>query len=479
MSKNNSFVSNIITVMLANIISLLGSIATGFLLPKLLGLEDYGFFKIFSLYLTYTGILHLGFPDGFLLKNSGVYYADLNKENMRVILHFFIIFQLIVSLIIIGGSYFYNGNYKYIVIFLGLCTFSINIITFFQFVSQASMRFDEFSGVKIVTSTINLVIVIGLYAVQRVLGKMIGYQLYLTLYTITNWCILLYYLWQYRACLLGKKSSLASVKSQILEYFKSGIFLTISYQVLQLVLNIDRQFVAVLFSTSEYAVYSFAYSLISMVTTVISAISLVLFPTLKRIKRETAIAFFSTGIWGVESLVMLCLGGYFPLAKVIQIFLPQYIRSLFYLQILFPGLIFSSCITIVIFTYYKILEYNKIFFTVGIGALILSFLLNLFAWKIYGRPEAISFASVVTLLGWYIVTVFYLKKKRGILYVKNFVFMLCISISFYLIVFNIESLVNGFLIYESAFILITIVFYTNDIRKFIYTSLKKEEVRGE
>lgn len=148
--------------MLANMISLLGGIAGGFLLPKLFSLEDYGFFKIFSLYLTYTGILHMGFPDGFLLKNSGVSYVNLEKANMRTISHFFIVFQLIVSFIIIVGSFFAEGEYGYIFFSLGLCTFSINIITFFQFVSQASMRFNEFSRVKIATSLMNFGIVVGL-----------------------------------------------------------------------------------------------------------------------------------------------------------------------------------------------------------------------------------------------------------------------------------------------------------------------------
>lgn len=475
MSKRKGLIKNIITVMLANMISLLGSIAGGFLLPKLFSLEDYGFFKIFSLYLTYTGILHLGFPDGFLLKNSGVSYADLKKEDMRAISHFFILFQLIVSFIIIVGAFFVEGEYRYILTPLGLCTFSINIITFFQFVSQASMRFHEFSGVKVVTSFINFGIVTGLYIAQSISGRIVGYRLYLLLYTLTNWSILLYYFWQYRECLWGKKSSFVSVLSQIWEYFKSGIFLTISYQVLQLVLNLDRQFVAVLFSTSEYAVYSFAYSLISMVTTVISAVSLVLFPTLKRIKRETAITFLPMGIWGVESLVMLCLGGYFPLAKVIESFLPKYIYSLSYLQILFPGLIFSSCITIIIFTYYKILDYNLSFFIMGIGALMLSFLFNLFAWKIYDTAEAISYASILTLLIWYIVTMCFLKHKYNVRYGKNLIYMLCVCVSFYIVVLKTDNLLYGFFIYEAAFAVMTIIFKTKEIQSLTYKSREKRD----
>ena len=97
-TKPKVILKYIITVMFANIVSLAGSIATGFLLPKLFSLDDYGYFKIFSLYLTYTGILHFGFPDGFLLKNSGISYENLEKKDLRTISLFFIFPHILISL---------------------------------------------------------------------------------------------------------------------------------------------------------------------------------------------------------------------------------------------------------------------------------------------------------------------------------------------------------------------------------------------
>ena len=460
--------------MFANIVSLAGSIATGFLLPKLFSLDDYGYFKIFSLYLTYTGILHFGFPDGFLLKNSGISYENLEKKDLRTISLFFIFFQLFISLIIMIAATGAKGEYRYIFTILGLSTFSVNAITFFQFISQASMRFNEFSRVKIATSLMNLGIVAVLYVARNLSDKIYGYRFYLILYTFVNWCILLYYIWKYRECFIGEKSPWKLTKGQVFEYFKAGIFLTISYQILQIVLNLDRQFVSVLFNTSEYAIYSFAYSLISMVTTVISAISLVLFPALKSIEKKTAIAFFPMGLLGVEGLVMLCLGGYFPLAKIIEIFLPKYLHSLSYLQILFPSLIFSSCITLIIFTYYKILDYNSQFFIIGMGILVVSFLLNLLFYIIYKTPEAISFASIITLTIWFIITMSFLKKHQRIVYGKNLIYIICISICFYAIVYHVENLVVGFVLYEIGFVFLLTVFYGKDVRRLLKEGLRFE-----
>ena len=74
MKDKKKFIKNIISVMIANIISLLGSITSGFLLPKIFNIEEYGYYKIFTLYMSYAGLLHFGFLDGMLLKISGMKY---------------------------------------------------------------------------------------------------------------------------------------------------------------------------------------------------------------------------------------------------------------------------------------------------------------------------------------------------------------------------------------------------------------------
>lgn len=54
-----------------------------------------------------------------------------------------------------------------------------------------------------------------------------------------------------------------------------------------LILTLDRQFVNVLFDNATYAVYAFAYNMLSLVTVATSAISTVLYPTLKRVDLES------------------------------------------------------------------------------------------------------------------------------------------------------------------------------------------------
>lgn len=57
-------IKNITMVLCSNMINMLVSVAIGFILPKYLTLESYGYYKLFQFYINYAGLLHLGYADG-------------------------------------------------------------------------------------------------------------------------------------------------------------------------------------------------------------------------------------------------------------------------------------------------------------------------------------------------------------------------------------------------------------------------------
>lgn len=58
-------------VLCSNMINMLVSVAIGFILPKYLTLESYGYYKLFQFYINYAGLLHLGYADGIFLRYGG------------------------------------------------------------------------------------------------------------------------------------------------------------------------------------------------------------------------------------------------------------------------------------------------------------------------------------------------------------------------------------------------------------------------
>lgn len=55
---------------MSNLVSLLVSTLVVFLIPKLIGVEDYGYWQLFLFYASYVGFLHFGWNDGISLSKN-------------------------------------------------------------------------------------------------------------------------------------------------------------------------------------------------------------------------------------------------------------------------------------------------------------------------------------------------------------------------------------------------------------------------
>ena len=65
--KRNKFIQNFIVVLISNGLTILSGILVGFIIPKIMGVTDYGYYKTFTLYSSYIGLFHFGFIDGIYL----------------------------------------------------------------------------------------------------------------------------------------------------------------------------------------------------------------------------------------------------------------------------------------------------------------------------------------------------------------------------------------------------------------------------
>ena len=55
---------NILYSIVANFFNLLVSLILSFVVPKLLGVEQYGYWQLYTFYVSYTGFFHFGMADG-------------------------------------------------------------------------------------------------------------------------------------------------------------------------------------------------------------------------------------------------------------------------------------------------------------------------------------------------------------------------------------------------------------------------------
>ena len=412
-------------------LSLTAGVVTGLLLPKLLTVSDYGYLKIFTLYLTYTALLHFGFVDGILLKFAGRDYEMLRREQLRTYTRFFALFQVAAGCALsVAGSLFQDPAYRFILRMLGVNMVLVNLTTYYQFISQATRRFSEYSAKQLLAAVFKAGLVIVLLILRSMGVLEVSYRLYIIALNGIDGVMLLWYVWIYRDITFGPGMPLKEQRGEIGELFKQGILLTLAYQVSHLVLVLDRQFVSVLYPTDTYAVYSFAYNLVMMLSVMISSLAVVLLPVLKRVEPERIKPYYRKTLSVTAILTGAALCCYFPLVGLIRWFLPEYEQSLSYLAAVLPALMYSSCISVVMFTFCKALEQNAGFFKTGCMVLGIGCLTNGAAYGLFRTPLAISYASLLTMAAWFLLQERQLYKHTGMKGRKEFFYLTVLAIGF-------------------------------------------------
>ena len=90
-----SLVKNAAIAFLAQGITLLISCITSLLVPKLLGVEEYGYWQLFVFYAGYVGFFHFGLNDGVYLLHGGESRDQIDKRSINSQFLVGSIFQLI------------------------------------------------------------------------------------------------------------------------------------------------------------------------------------------------------------------------------------------------------------------------------------------------------------------------------------------------------------------------------------------------
>lgn len=471
-TKTGKTIRDILKVSLSNILKLLSGVLVGFLLPKIIGVTDYGYYKTFTLYAAYVGLLHFGFIDGIYLKFGGKNYEELEKESFRLYSKFlFIIEFFVVLLSSVAFLLTLNGELRFIFLCLAVYCLITNIIGYYQVISQITSRFNELSLRNIFQSILIALSVIALWIIHVFYDEPISYRVYTIVYLVVNLVLSIWYIFTYRGITFGKSAKFSVNSKQVFSFFVLGLPLLVSNLCSSLILAIDRQFVNILFEVETYAVYAFAYNMLALITTALSAISTVLYPSLKKADSKSLKNNYPYLVGGILIIVFLFLIFYFPLMWFVPWFLPNYAESLPIFRVILPGLAISSAVTIVMHNYYKTEGKELLFFAKSLVVLSLSIVANLCAYYFFKTTISISIASIIVMTIWYFLVEVYFIRRYKINWIKNSLYLVFMSSSFYLITWW-NNWWASMLIYLAILILASIIFYKNELQKFF---LKKNK----
>jgi len=460
-----SFSSDLIVYGLGQIIVLVLGIVQLLILPKYLSMDDYGYFRVFILYGSYVGILHLGFIDGALVRWAGKQLPDITHE-VRISIRFLLLEQVLIILPLMGLSFFiFNGINKTIALLILIYALIANVSTLFMFIFQAVKKFKLLTIFNIGRQAIFLVLLIPII----ILGFATYFYVIVAM-LCTFLATLILFIMSMKIKPMKESSHFSSAwlfgKSNINIgiYILSGNFIYIIFT------TIDRLLVNYHFSIVDFAIYNFSVSVSTSVYTLVSAVSQVFFPYLAALEDDAKTYIYQmtkpavTLFWAATLII------YFPFTKFIEFYLPNYLESLPILKILLCTVGFCAPIQILHINYYKAYKKQKLYFINGAIALVFAFILYLVIIQLYGTLISIAFVTLISFLFWYLVNIISLRsifKETTKQMMIDIAVIGCFVIGFFISFFIFEYFLYQMIVYVILFIIITRVFLKNQMAELL------------
>ena len=250
---------------------------------------------------------------------------------------------------------------------------------------------------------------------------------------------------------------------------KIGFAILIGNYINILLTSADKQFVKWFFSTNEFAFYSFAMSMQSIMTVFITSIAQPLFPAMAQGK------FKDEDYSQIKDLLFIfgSLSGcaYFVLSIVVNQFIVKYIPSLEVIGIyfvVFPVMAVINCLYI---NLYKIKEMMKTYVVTLAGVLLIAVLLNTAFTYWFGKYTGVAIATTITYFIWFFIGVVQFKFIK--ISAKDIIYLVIYIVIFFSVT-RFENDYLGFIIYLALIVTLDSVCYGKILMQYSSKLLRRK-----
>lgn len=297
----SSIARNTMIAFAAQFISLSVSVVMSLLVPKIVGVADYGYWQLFMFYTTYSGFFHLGLNDGVYLINGGLSRDEIDKSSIKSQYIFGACFQAVICLGItfVSLPLVDDANRVFVIASFALYTVVYNLTSYLGFVFQAMNETKLFSFSTMLDRLVflaPLLVLIGF--------KVSDYHPYVYAYLVSKIIALIYCSWMGRDILCAKSVSFGNSLKDGIRSIIVGVKLMIANIADTLILGVSRFLIDHFWGIVAFAKISFSLSLVNFFITFVSQASMVLFPALRTGSDEERVRFY-IGIRNAIELIFL------------------------------------------------------------------------------------------------------------------------------------------------------------------------------
>ncbi len=439
---------NSIFVLAAQSASFVLGIARALILPILLGVRSFGYWQVYLLYMSYVGIFALGFNDGIYLKYGKFDYKDLPKQIFRTSIKLFVVVQLAIMVLVSLLIFFEPDASKQTAMFWASLNIPIaGLSGVLIYILQVTNQLKKYSFYTVLDKVVVLLIILLVFFLKtnQFILVVIGD-------TFSKLLVLAFMTYSCRDLLFGKGCSLQTAIKESLENVAVGIKLMLANFAGMLVLGFGRFMVERFDSVEVYGTYSFAISTINLVLVFISAIGLVIYPTLNRLDDNRYANYFQelNKILGI--LVFGLLIAYFPLRIFIARVMLEYIQIFDYLPIIFVIVFTQTKMQILINPFYKLLRQEKAMLNANLAGLLMAVVLVVSLYAANRSVLMVALGTFIAMSTRLYLSEIYLKKTLSIAKNFNIIIEACGMIIFILFAYQ-TSLSLGFICYTAVYLI--------------------------
>ncbi|KAF0821316.1 hypothetical protein V7200_23680 [Cytobacillus firmus] len=462
-SKAINIIRNFSYALSSNLVSLIVSTIVILIVPKLISVEEYGYWQLYLFYSSYIGFLHFGWNDGIYLRFGGAEYKNLDKRLFFSQFYMMVGLQLLISIImsITAILLFEDVDRRFIIWMIAICLLIVNVRQMLSLILQSTNRIKEYASVTmsgriIYVLVIILLLVVGirdyqLLIVSDLIGKL--FSLSLAIY----YC---------KDIVFRKVFSYYFSFREAVRNTKVGIKLMIANIASTLIIGVVRFGIEHSWDIETFGKVSLTMSVSGLMIVFINAIGIVIFPILRRTDNAKLSQIYITIRDFLMFILLFFMIVYFPLKGFLLFWLPNYAESLMFMALIFPMIVYEGKTVLLLNTYFKTLRKEKVMLRINLFSLFISILTTLLT-TILVKDLNLAVLSIVFIIAFRcILAEIILTSFLKINVYKDIILELVMSIIFIVLgwFMNIWVAVIGYLVAYVIYMLIKRKDITNTIQ---------------
>lgn len=405
----SKFLMHFMYVFASQVISMASGIIKALVVPVLLGLTDFGYWQIYIFYTLYIGAFTFGYGDGIYLRYGGCDLTDLPLRRLRAANAIYIAILLVGAAAVVTIAYMNEASQRQL-IFVAVAA-NILVLGVTSNISLTLQATNELKSFAFLSTADKVFFVLALFALVHESFR--TFQFLIAVDLISKFIVMAVLLYRYRPLFFGSFGKTAEGVKEAVTSMSTGVQLLLANMSGMLVLGVGRIIVEYFGSLESYSYYAFSVSVSSVVLVSISALSIVIYPTLKRTSRENYLGHFRKTNKAYAIFVLLMLTGYFPSFAYIEHVAKEYAPVLQFLNAVFIVTALQGKMQLVNNTFYKALRLERQMLIANFSSLVIATALSFIGFVYTQSVLSIAYAALVTMLIRVYASEIFLHKHMG------------------------------------------------------------------